>query len=85
MASPTLANTPIADVICEPTPALHKKLTQQFGERRAATGLRGPEEVLEVWTSARGNWTLVMRYAGGTSCIVAMGEHWSLTTPEASG
>jgi hypothetical protein len=72
--------SPIAEVLCEPTERMRAKLSQQFGERRTATGLRGPEQVMEVWTDARGDWTLVVRYAHGLSCIVAMGEHWQ---PEA--
>ncbi|MFP4044502.1 MAG: hypothetical protein ACLFTP_08055 [Rhodosalinus sp.] len=76
LAGPATAASPIAEVLCEPTERMHAKLSQQFGERRTATGLRGPEEVMEVWTDARGDWTLVVRYAHGLSCIVAMGEHW---------
>jgi len=31
---------------------------------------------MEVWTADQGDWTLVITYATGTSCIVAMGENW---------
>ncbi|WP_298847375.1 hypothetical protein [uncultured Ruegeria sp.] len=31
---------------------------------------------MEVWTDQNGDWTMVVTYATGTSCIVAMGEHW---------
>ncbi|WP_302478001.1 hypothetical protein [Ruegeria arenilitoris] len=31
---------------------------------------------MEVWTSRSGAWTMVITYANGTSCIVAMGEDW---------
>ena len=29
-----------------------------------------------------GDWTMVIAYASGTSCIVAMGEHWSVLAPQ---
>ena len=80
-ASPAPATSPIAEVICAPTERMQARLTRQFGERRTASGLRSPDEVMEVWTDAEGGWTLVMRYAHGTSCIVAMGEHWE-TAPQ---
>ena len=32
--------------------------------------------MLEVWTKASGDWTLVQAYANGTACILAMGEAW---------
>ncbi|MEO0381232.1 MAG: hypothetical protein AAF252_13260 [Pseudomonadota bacterium] len=76
LATPLSAN-PIAEVICAPTPQLQTKLERQYGTQRTASGLRGPEQVMEVWTDARGDWIMVAAYASGTSCIVAMGEHWT--------
>lgn len=75
--TPAGAASPIAEVLCQPTPALHHQLKHQFGSTRSALGLRGPEQMMEVWTDKRGNWTMVVRYAAGTSCIVAMGEDWT--------
>jgi len=76
------AATPIAEVVCEPTGRLTDKLTRQFGERLHAWGTRGPEQVMQVWTDGRGGWTLVVSYATGTSCIVAMGDNWEGAQPE---
>lgn len=67
---------PIADVVCAPTSDMVRKLTLQYGSERAAQGLRGPEQVMEVWTDAQGEWAMVVRYATGRSCIVAFGEDW---------
>lgn len=72
---PASAN-PIAEVLCAPTTAMKHKLTQQFGTTRRATGLRSPEEVVEIWTDSAGDWTMVITYSSGRSCIVAMGEYW---------
>ncbi|MAC82204.1 MAG: hypothetical protein CML66_29610 [Rhodobacteraceae bacterium] len=71
--------SPLAEVICDSTDRMRDRLEHQFGTRRQAMGLRGPEEVMEVWTDARGDWTMVVTYATGTSCIVAMGEDWQQT------
>lgn len=76
-----LASSPIAEVLCQPTEQLRDRLTGQFGAKRHASGIRGPEEIMEVWTDARGDWTLVITYAGGTSCILAMGEDWFARDP----
>jgi len=76
LAVPAQAQSPIAEVLCAPTDRMKQRLTQQMGTRRSAQGLRGPDQVMEVWTDARGDWTLVITYASGTSCIVAMGEDW---------
>ncbi|MEI4195427.1 hypothetical protein [Roseovarius sp. E0-M6] len=54
-----------------------RTLTQVLGAERQSMGLRDPETMLEVWvTSSSGDWIIVHSYANGTSCIVAMGEHW---------
>lgn len=76
LATPVAAN-PIAEVICAPSQQMQIRLEQQLGTTRTASGLRGPEQVMEVWTDERGSWTMVVRYATGTSCIVAMGDHWT--------
>jgi len=76
-APASFAKSPIAEVICEPTARMHEKLERQFGSKRRATGVRGPEQVMEVWASQSGDWAMVVTYATGTSCIVAMGKHWT--------
>lgn len=78
LASPAAAN-PIAEILCAPTQQMQQKLEQQFRSARTATGIRAPDQMMEVWTDARGDWAMVVRYASGTSCIVAMGEHWEET------
>ncbi|WP_428926007.1 hypothetical protein [Marinibacterium sp. SX1] len=75
-ATPALAVSPLAEVVCDETGRMRDKLQRQFGTRQQATGLRGPEQVMELWTDRRGDWTMVVTYATGRSCIVAMGEHW---------
>lgn len=79
--SPALAS-PIAEVICAPSDQMTRKLTQQFGTTRHASGLRSPEEVVEIWTDSDGDWTMVIAYASGRSCIVAMGAYWRETGPK---
>ncbi|MEO1110076.1 MAG: hypothetical protein AAFX90_19355 [Pseudomonadota bacterium] len=76
LAGPAIAKNPIAEILCEPTQRLHDKLQTQFRSARIATGMRGPEQIMEVWSSDRGDWTMVVTYATGTSCIVAMGQDW---------
>ena len=71
-----LSAGPLAEVICSPTDVLHTRLTQQYGSEKQSSGLRAPDEMMEVWTNEAGDWTLVIRYATGSSCIVAMGEAW---------
>jgi hypothetical protein len=78
LAGPAMAESPIAEVICAPRAEILARLT---GAELAGTGLRDAEAVLEVWTRASGDWTLVQSYANGTACILAMGEAWEPVEP----
>ncbi len=71
------ADATLADVFCDDSARLEQQLANVQGATKRGQGLRGPDAVLEVWIVPRsGDWTLVQTYANGTSCVVAMGEHW---------
>lgn len=78
LATPVAAQSPIAEVICVPRAELVQRLS---GAEVTGSGLRDTETVLEVWTKASGDWTLVQSYADGTACILAMGEAWEAAIP----
>ena len=82
LATPAVARNPIADILCAPTKQMQDKLARQFRSEQIGAGVRGPDQIMEVWTDKRGDWALVVTYATGTSCIVAMGEHWVPTAPK---
>jgi len=73
---PVMAETPFPSTICHKTENMSQRLTRQHGAERSARGTQGPDQILEVWTNDRGGWTLVVTYATGLSCIVAMGKDW---------
>jgi hypothetical protein len=53
-----------------------KDITATFKEKRAAIGLLLTGDVLEVFVSPAGTWTIVVSKASGIACIVAAGEVW---------
>ncbi|MCU0904999.1 MAG: hypothetical protein MUE83_14170 [Tabrizicola sp.] len=77
-ATPAAAESPIAEVICIPRAELVQRLK---GAEVSGSGLRDAETVLEVWTKASGDWTLVQSHANGMACILAMGEAWEAVIP----
>lgn len=67
----------ISDLFCDDSARLEKQLMTRHGAQKLGRGMRGPDALLEMWIApGSGDWTLVQSYANGTSCIVAMGEHW---------
>jgi hypothetical protein len=82
-ASPALATTPIAEVLCAPRADMVQRLSAQNDAKMTAMGVRDREAVMEVWSDDHGRWTLVQTYANGQSCIVAMGTDWMGDLPPA--
>ncbi len=77
MTIPAFANAYMTDVSCDDRARMTNMLTEVLGAERQGMGLRDPETTLEVWVASRnGDWIIVQNYANGTSCIVAMGDHW---------
>ena len=73
--TPTTANPgPIAEIICAPSVEMRDRLTTDFRAQVAWQGIRNPDEIMEIWEDDRGDWTLVIAYASGRICIVAMGD-----------
>ena len=83
LSLPGLALAQMSDVKCDDSLRMTQTLSQVMGAERQGMGLRDPDTMLEVWvTRESGNWMIVQSYANGTSCIVAMGEHWEGRLPE---
>ncbi|WP_299989481.1 hypothetical protein [uncultured Ruegeria sp.] len=77
------ANARMAEVSCDDSDRMANRLTIILNAERQGTGLRDPETVLEVWVMRKSrDWVIVQNYANGTSCIVAMGEHWQSHLPD---
>jgi len=84
VASPALAEGPIAEVICAPRAEIVARLEQAQDAHLAGTGLRDREAVMEIWADPAGDWTLVQSYANGQACILAMGQVWETVPPPPS-
>ncbi|WP_439156511.1 hypothetical protein [Yoonia sp.] len=79
---PALAVAQMTDVSCDDSTRMAHMLTNALGADRQGMGLRDPETLLEIWVTERnGDWIIVQNYTNGTSCIVAMGEHWEGIVP----
>ncbi len=73
-----------AQMSCAPHDRIVAGLEQRYGEVRQGAGLR-LGEMIELWASPEGTWTLVAVRADGLACIVADGTDWMADAPEAKG
>ena len=74
-SAPAAANEgPIARILCAPSAEMRQRLETRYRAHRAWAGLRNPDEVMELWENADGDWALIIVYANEHWCIVAMGD-----------
>jgi hypothetical protein len=53
-----------------------KEITATFREKRTAVALMRTGDVLEVFVSPAGTWTILLSKRSGVACVVAAGEVW---------
>ncbi len=54
------------------------QLRDQYQEDPAGFGLTGNGAVVELMTSDKGTWTLILSFPNGRSCLMATGDGWEL-------
>lgn len=62
---------------CAPRDALVQQLGQAFGEAVTAQGVDADGNLVQVFASQNGTWTIAVTLPGGPSCIVSSGENWN--------
>lgn len=63
---------------CGPRQELVKNLGERFKEAPIGRGITQPGQVLEIFASQSGTWTMVVTTPNGTSCLIAAGENWDM-------
>ena len=53
-----------------------KMLSTKYNEMPRALGIAGQTNLLEVYTSKSGSWTLLLTQPRGATCIVGAGQSW---------
>lgn len=54
------------------------QLKDKYKEAPTAFGMTGNGAVVELMTAENGNWTLLLSFPNGHSCMMAAGEGWEL-------
>ena len=70
------APTAAQAAVCMEHKTLVSYLMQKFSETPRALGLVASRNVMEVYVSQKGTWTIVLTTAQGVACIVAAGDTW---------
>ncbi len=63
-----------------PACAEHKQITDRlatmFSELRIGIGMGGDGNVVELFASEQGSWTILVTFPRGLTCLIAAGESW---------
>ena len=58
-----------------------KMLGSKYRETPHALGIANQANLLEVYTSASGSWTILLTKPQGVSCIIGTGQSWEDVPP----
>jgi hypothetical protein len=64
-------------VPCADREQVVSQLEQRFEEARRAFGLSASGELLEIFASPSGTWSVLLTAPSGPTCLVASGSEWN--------
>jgi hypothetical protein len=71
-----LATPSMAQSVCGKRADIVKRLSTGFEEQRRSAGLAADGNLVEVFASQKGTWTIIFTKPGGMTCLVAVGDNW---------
>ena len=80
-APPLHAAEPKSDMTCGSRHDLVASLDQDFDEQRMFRGVTKHGNLVEVFTSSEGSWTILLEHPGGFSCVLSAGSLWEISDP----
>ena len=80
-APPLHAAEPKSDMTCGSRHDLVASLHQDFDERPMFRGVTKYGNLVEVFTSNAGTWTILLEHPGGFSCVLSDGSLWKISDP----
>lgn len=83
LAAPAMAQQqPMA---CAERSALLGELKDKYSESAQGVGLTGNGAVMELLTSDKGTWSLIVTMPNGKSCLIATGDEWQQAPVKVAG
>ncbi len=76
IAMTVVAVPSLAQSVCGKHADIVKRLSSGYGEHQNSTGIAANGNLVEVFASKNGNWTIIFTQPGGMTCLMAVGENW---------
>ncbi len=81
VALPLHAAAPKGDMTCGSRHDLVADLDRDFDERLMFRGVTKLGNLVEVFTSGEGSWTILVDHPSGFSCVLSAGSLWEISDP----
>jgi len=65
-----------AQAVCGKHVDIVKRLNDGYQEVQSSTGIASNGNLVEVFASKKGGWTIIFTKPGGNTCLMAVGENW---------
>ena len=73
----------LAQPVCGSHQSISENLKKSYTEAPVSMGITSGGGIIEVFSSPKGTWTLVITQPNGMSCLIAAGQDWEeLPKPE---
>ena len=80
-----VATDALAQIACAPREDILKKGSQDFGQVPMVRGLDSNGHMVEILVSPTGEWSLIVSYPDGNTCVYAVGQAFDLIKVEPAG
>lgn len=77
-----LSNNAQAMGMCGTRDDFLKALSERYQETGRALGITGEVNLVEIFASKSGTWTILVTTPEGKSCMIAAGKSWEELPPE---
>lgn len=68
--------------VCGKRDDIVTRLENGYQEFNTAMGMSSNGRLVELFTSEKGSWTLMLTTTDGVSCLIAAGENWETFEPK---
>ncbi len=65
-----------APIVCDDRNTIVSSLSDDYKETRNSIGLANSGQVVEVFSSIDGTWSMIITRPDGISCLIAAGKNW---------
>jgi len=78
IAMMVVATPSIAQTVCGKRADIVERLSSGYEEQQSSAGIAANGNLVEVFASKKGNWTIIFTQPGGITCLMAVGENWQV-------